>query len=218
VGDSIPSLNMKILGLPEGADYELSVDGEPVDPEIAMVPRKVDPGSHEVVVRAEGYQPVTRTVKVAERDNAEVRIEMVAEHRDAAPPADGGTDGGGDAYRFSDVPMVSWIGFGVGAAGFIMGAVAGGITLGRTGSLDDDCPGGRCPDRSDQSRIDAAKTSAHVSTAGFVIGGVGAAFGLATLLLWPDEGMLVSRGEHAPESAGVRFTLSVGSLGVSGVF
>jgi hypothetical protein len=83
----IPSLEVRISGLAPGARGALAVDAEPVPAEAVLLPRRVNPGKHALVVSAPGYATTTRDVMVAERERAtvEVRVEPVSVA--VAPPA-----------------------------------------------------------------------------------------------------------------------------------
>jgi hypothetical protein len=77
-----------------------------------------------------------------------------------------------------------FIGLGVGAAGVAIGVLGGILTIGAKSSADDSCP--------DKTQVVACndansrgKTWSGVSTAGFVIGGLGLAAGATMLVLAP---------------------------------
>jgi hypothetical protein len=205
VGARIPSLQVQIDGLAPGAEVELRVDGAVVPPKAARFPRKVDPGAHLVEVEAEGFDDAKRTIVVRERDSAQLRIAMAREGSASAPVDDGASEGP------LGLSIMSWVGFSVGAAGLVLGAVAGGITLANVSELDERCPSGRdeCPE-SLQDDIDQAQAISHASTAGFVIAGVGAAVGVAGLFLFGPLSF--------DESGLVRPWVGIGSAGVTGRF
>ena len=78
---------------------------------------------------------------------------------------------------------LGFVGLGVGAVGVGVGAVAGVLVLSQRSDLDAD-PG--CPSRcADADAVDAFNTKRHVSTIGFVIGGVALAAGAVALLTAP---------------------------------
>jgi hypothetical protein len=177
IADRIPSLRIQVTGLAEGTGFVLKVDGADVPEKVVRFPRKVDPGEHTVEVNAEGYHQELRTVTVRESDTADVNIAMRALAPGEAPePEEPGPLG---------IPIMSWVGFGVGAVGLIIGAAAGGVTLANVSDLDERCPDGRdrCPPEV-QDDLDDAETISHVSTAGFVIGGLGVAVGVAGLFIF----------------------------------
>lgn len=210
VATRIPSLSVHVAGIEVG--YELLVDGERVPDTLAKFPRKIDPGEHVVVVRAPEYRTETRTLAVGEGETRELTLELRRASEAGAPDAWGGgaaddepSDGG---FGVSDVPVLSWVSFAVGAAGLVTGAVAGGITLSRVGKLEERCDADKTCDPAQQEDIDRARLSAHVSTAGFVLAGVGVAVGVIALFAWPREDATVS----------MDLQLGAGSAGVAGAF
>jgi hypothetical protein len=108
------------------------------------------------------------------------------------------------------VPLLAWIGFGVGGAGLLLGAITGGIAAGKASSIKEDCVDDACPpERRDD--IDSATTLAHVATAGFVVAGVGATVGVVALLVG-------SSSASAEATAALPFDvrLGPGTLGLQG--
>ena len=106
------------------------------------------------------------------------------------------------------------IAYGVGGVGLIMGAAAGGVFLGKQSKLKEACendgdgdPNTCPPDQ--QSEGDSVKTVGNISTAGWVIAGIGVVAG-TVLLFVPigDEGSVVSADLH----------VGPGWLGVGGRF
>jgi hypothetical protein len=197
VAARIPSLRVRIQGLAEGADFDLRVDDAFVPSKAARFPRKVDPGSHLVVVSAKGYATQRQRTEVAERDSAEVVIDMAA-----TQPSAEDDDG-------MSLPLLSWVGFGVGAAGLIVGSVTGGITLSRVSKLDDQCPDRNCP-AAVQDDLDKAELISHVSTVGFVVAGAGVTLGVV--------GLLFGGASESDQAAAVEPWIGPGSAGLRGRF
>ena len=131
--------------------------------------------------------------------------EQASEPEPATPPpasADEPTDEAGLS------PLV-WIGFGIGGAGLLVGAITGAVSLSQASSLQDDCPEDVCtPDR--QEDIDSMITMANLSNVGFVVAGVGAALGVV--------GIIISGDEEEPSGARLRPLLGPGLVGVDGRF
>ncbi len=98
-----------------------------------------------------------------------------------------------------------WVALGVGSAGLLTGVVAGIDVLANSG-LRNNCPNGTCnPSKVGSDSISSYNTMRSLSTAGFIVGGIGTAVGV-TLLLWtpkpgPAPGMALWLG---PSSAGVK--------------
>ncbi len=156
-------------------------------------PYKVNPGAHAVVVRS-GTREVTTTVQVHDGESRRVEIEIDA----PPPPAEE------RPARGPTIPTISWVGFGVGAAGLALGSVTGAIALSREGELADRCPDKRCA-RVFESDLDSAQTMATLSTIGFITLAVGAAAGVVGLLLPRHD-----RADTGPQQALTRATWSDG--------
>jgi hypothetical protein len=103
-----------------------------------------------------------------------------------------------------------WVGAGVTAAGVITWAVAGGILVGKSNDLEEQCPDARCP-ANREGDLDSAEVTAHVTTVGAVVTGVGAALTLVGAL-WPLFDPEPASGElpDAGEQAGLRITPLLG--------
>lgn len=76
----------------------------------------------------------------------------------------------------------AWIGFGLGAAGVGVGTAFGVLALNEQSALEEACPTFSC-DPEDRVLAEDAGLYADVSTAGFIVGGVGAAFGVVWLIV-----------------------------------
>jgi hypothetical protein len=107
---------------------------------------------------------------------------------------------------------VGWVGVTVGAVGLVQGIVFGALTLDRESKLADACQDQRCP-TSQQPAFDEAKTLAHLSTASFVLAGVGTAIGITGLVVGSND------TDDTPDQA-ARLSWTVGPTGValSGAF
>lgn len=78
-----------------------------------------------------------------------------------------------------------WISSGVGAAGIVVGSVSGLMALSKRDHLNDSgCVDGRCP-RALSGDVDTLNTYRTVSSAGFIVGGVGLAAGATFLFVLP---------------------------------
>ncbi len=196
VAARIPSMRVDIRGLAEGTDFELRIDHTFIPVKAARFPRRVDPGEHLVVVSAEGYAIQRRRIVLSQRDSAEVTIDMEADIGDADEQAWG-------------IPWYGWVGFGVGAAGFIVGGVTGGVTLGRVSDLDEQCPNRSCP-ATVQEDLDEAEVISHVSTVGFAVGGLGVAVGVV--------GLILGDSSTDPQQVGLEPWVGPGSAGLRGRF
>lgn len=151
----------------------ITVDDQTLLPNLASIPRKLNPGNHVVIAKA-GGEEARETITLAPQETKRVTL-RVARKAPPPPPAsptpepvDTPSDG---AKR--PVPLVTWIGLGVGAAGLLTGTVTGVVSIAKTNALEG-CVGDRCP-RDQQSDIDSAHTFATVSNVGFGVAIAGAA-------------------------------------------
>jgi hypothetical protein len=136
----------------------------------------VDPGPYKIVVTAPGHEPSSKEAVVAEGASALIEIRAGAPVGAEVPPAP----------KTSSNRTAGWVLGGIGAAGLGVGAVAGILTLGKKGTVDENCNADK---RCNQTGYDAAqsgKTLGMVTTAGLVVGAIGVGVG-AYLLLSGDK-------------------------------
>ncbi|HVY46182.1 MAG TPA: hypothetical protein VHB21_09900, partial [Minicystis sp.] len=173
----IPSLEIRIEGLPPGARAHVTIDGAAVPDATLGLPRKTNPGGHVLVATAPGFAEVKQSVTLAEKQELPVVLTFGAAASPAAsagqsaaaagPPADEHPAGGRS-------PLV-YVGFGAGAVGIAVGAVTGVLSLSKASSAKSKCRAdGSCPTTA-QGDIDASKTFAVVSDVGFGVGIAGVA-------------------------------------------
>lgn len=197
----IPSIQVKVEGPSAGA--EISIDGNVVPADAAAQPRKVNPGKHVVAATAQGYEPASVEVDAIEGQVVPAVLTMtpVAGSPGVAPVQSGGLS-----------PLV-FVGFGVGAAGLIAGAVTGALSLSKTSSIKDNCAGTICPATTAED-ISSATTLANVSNISFALGAAGVAVGVVGIFL---SG---SSGDKRPASGSIRVMPAIGpgSVGIIGVF
>ncbi len=184
-----------------GADRPVvTIDDLPIKSEALGVERFVDPGTHAVKASADGYKSATQSFAVAEGKAQTVSLtlqpaaasavvpapstspaaplaaSLVAPSNVATPTqasADSGTTHEGSK---SSRKTVAFVAFGLGAAGLVVGGVAGALALGKHSDLATACPGGNCTS-DHQSDVDSYHSLGMISTIGFIVGGVGVAAG-----------------------------------------
>lgn len=168
----------------------------------------INPGNHSLEATASGYKGWLKTITI---DNAPGEVEVIVpklEQEEAEKPKpdlmSGGPKSGVQEKPKKDVPTIPgpkssfnkplWIGVaagGVGLAGMIIGTVTGArtFTLRDAGELE--ClldPKHVYCSRKGIELHSQAETSASISTASFVIGGVGLGAGVALVLLGLRQG------------------------------
>lgn len=169
----IPTLDIKITGVPESAPVELTVDGAAVPVVSLSAVRKTNPGAHAIVVRSGGRE-VKNDVTVAAGETKQVALALDGS---AATASTGGTvstttPAGSDAGGGRAISPVTWIGLGVGVAGIAVGSVTGIVAMGKASKADDACRGTVCP-KSVENDVKSGRTMATVSTIGFAAGAAG---------------------------------------------
>lgn len=99
---------------------------------------------------------------------------------------------------------VSCIGFGLGSAGLVSGAVTGGLALAKSAELEKACaPDGTCPAYR-SGEIESMQALSHASTASWVVAGVGLAAGIGALVFYEvSDDDVSARLSVSPSSAGL---------------
>lgn len=216
----IPQLTIDVENVPDGASATVSVDGTPVPPALIGVARPTDPGDH-VVEATVGGTKRSQRVSLAEGARERISLDLSGTGVTPAPPSPmppspvppptpmpDEPDLQGTGGSSSAMATVGWVAIGLGGAGLLAGAIAGGLAIAKKGELDDNCPGGECRPEF-HGDVDSFQTTRMVSTIGLIAGGVLAAGGLVLVLTAPsDDG----------ESVAVRLHLQPTGAGLSGRF
>jgi hypothetical protein len=205
-------------------------DGAVLDAGAWGAPLPVDPGKHRVEATAPGKKPFSVEVQTAGPGQV-VTVEVPpledgpAATAAASPPsgeppgpraaplrpADGGDRDGGAGTRRT----LSFVAGGVGVAGVVTGSVFGLLASARWNKAQDEhCRTETLCDDRGVALVDDAKSAAKLSTAGFIVGGVGLAAGVALFV--------TSLGDAEPAAARIVVTPAVGTtgggLGIQGRF
>ena len=222
IGGRIPSILVVVTNGEASREPQISIDGELIPPAAASVPRKVNPGAHTVLVKA-GSVEKRLDVSVVEKENKTVNVDvndepppMPKNSTPEAPPPEPGGSSAGKVLMFS--------GFGVALVGIGVGSVTGVMSLTKTNDLKSICPNDQCPPGK-QGEIDSATSLGNISTAAFVVGGVGLGVGIVGLLMSsggekqpPASAAHVRRPGSAFAPENVRAVLGPSYVGVAGAF
>jgi hypothetical protein len=157
----------------------ITIDGEAVSDAAIDVDRRIDPGAHRLSVRAPGCHSFETTFELGEGQTKQVNVVLNIDPMARARVASHDTDSG-----YSEA---TWVAFGAGAAGLVLGVAGGIVVASRTNTLSQTCVNRVCPPEA-RGDIGAAKTWATISTIGFVVAGVGAAAGVGLLIGAPKAG------------------------------
>jgi hypothetical protein len=203
----IPTLSITVEG-PSCDKLELSLNGQSLSAGLVDTPLPTNPGPVTVVARCNELE-ASETIELAEATQRQLTLQL-------APTGAAGAPAPGQEAAPSDVgpaskqarwqPTAGWISIGVGGAGIVLGAISGGIALGKVSELGCDSSGA-CPGASDDE-LASANTLRTVSTVGFIAGGVLAAAGVTLLLTAPKRS----------DAAYVSPYITASSIGLRGAF
>lgn len=204
----IPTLLVTVSGIEEGRDYALFVDDVEVPAASAKLPRKANPGGHDVVVRAKGYFDARGQISLVEGAPATLPLELRRDPHakpDAAPiappPKKKPAPLAPIAKSDSSIHPLVWVGVATAGAGVVVGTATGVAVLTSKGdcktSLTKKCP----------------IALANVSNVGFAVAGAGAILGVVGLVLTATHGSTPSK-----KAAFIEPELGPGYLGVKGAF
>jgi hypothetical protein len=182
----------------------LTLDDQPLADAVLGTPLPIDPGKHRLSVGAAGKKAWSTVFEVpAEKADVDVPIPSL-EAAPAEPPPPPPVIAPVQTPPLTARPAVApvtlavapapsgpstatvlmGVGFGVGAAGVLVGAVTGAVTLANAGSIRSKCTNNQCGS-DQQSAIDGANTLANVSNVSFGFGAAGIVVGVVGVLLRP---------------------------------
>ncbi len=201
----IPWLAVHVTGPTKGTHVE--IDGKEVEVDTES---PVDPGQHAVSADAEGFDSADTSINVPEGEHKQVTLTLVAA-AGSKSVAEKPAETGGTKW-----PAV--VGFVVGAAGIGVGTAFGVLAFDETNKAKSYCKDNVCPNLPEV--VDArnvAIANGNVSTAFFVVGGIGVTAGVILALT-----VGASRPEKAPkdkkEAFHVQPYVGLGQAGFTGTF
>lgn len=181
----IPSLVPKLADA-DPSTLKVLVDDAEIPSAALGQPRRVDPGTHVVRVLKDDKEIARAEVKLAEGETREVVLTVPKPTEGTKPPPPTPPPAPAPANpppEPSRVPTWGFVGLGVGVAGVVVGGVAGIVALSRLGKAKDQCATDKsCPPEA-ESDLSTSRRAGNVSTAAFVVGGVGLAlFGVSLVV------------------------------------
>ena len=207
----IPRLRIRIEG--SGAnDVEVAINDVKIASALVGIEIPKNPGRWHVVGK-KGVATVEQTIELGEGEHKEAVLTFVSvaeppplitktivEEPPPPPQPPVGKTGSRRTW--------GWIAASVGAAGLLTGAVTGIVVASNT-SLRNECPSNPCSSpKVNSGQVSTYNLMRNISTAGFVVGGLGAAAGV-TLLLWTPK---------RESEASLALWLGPSSAGVEGAF
>ena len=237
----IGRLTIKVEGADAAKDLSVAVDGQPVSTVLLGVPQPMDPGDHTVTATATGFKAVPASVSLKDAGVGSVTVKMevdnsvpppgtaptpaaadiagpvVAATPSGAPASDSGASGGGNGLRIG-----SYVGFGVGAVGIVLGTVfvLKSSSKRADGDKAADALQAKCGNACDDTTPEAqnvhtlysdARSAKTLGIVGYVVGGLGAAAGVTLFVL-------SNKHQEPTGSAFVAPYVGLGALGVRGAF
>lgn len=205
----IPSIKIVLENVPAGAQPKVTIDGVSILPATIGVPRKHNPGAHEVVVTIGSGEKKTE-VDLPEGETKEVTID-VADVGKKEPPKQETPDPHDTPPPIEEPPppeppkksSLVWIGFGTAAAMGLAGAVTGVFAFTTASSAKDRCVDNKCPPEAHED-VKSSRTYGTISNITFGLAAVGAVVGVIGLYTSPS----------APEKpASTSVSLSIGATG-----
>jgi len=218
----ISVVRLHITGVPPGREPVVMVDGAPVPLAALGEARAVNPGKHDVSARV-GNGPETRSqIDLAPGESKDVTLPVTAPPQEAAPPVQGYPPQQGERpppRERSNVLQTT--GLVIGGIGVGVGAITGIIALSDKSNLDKKCTDNICG-VADHDALDSAKRWGNVSTAFFIIGGVGAVIALYATINPPKSTALApavpSERKSAFRTVTVTPDFGPGGMGIHGAF
>jgi hypothetical protein len=195
VSPRVPSMSVKLSGA-EPATTTITIDDRPVEGAASGSLVPVNPGQHKVVATTTDGRQVDRTVSVAEGEKREVALDLGGASVNQPPPPETPSSTQGRSW------LAAGLAYGIGGAALVVGAITGGVFVGRANDLKDRCPENHCsPD--DEAEGKSVSTLGNVSTAFLVIGGVGIVLGTIFVFVplegSSDPGSGQATSSYAPE-------------------
>lgn len=195
LGPDVPELTISLHSLTH-LGTRVTHNGEALTTEQLDKPRVVDPGEHRVTSEAPGAPPVEERFTLQKGEKRRVVLKGFKPSANVSNPVDNAAPNPpktSESRGFDFSTAGTYAGFGVGAMGLAIGAVAGGIVITKKSAVDN----GGCPeDYGDGSRGcteaglgDAAAGQAlgTVSTIAFGLGIAGAVTGTIFMLTMRDD-------------------------------
>jgi hypothetical protein len=201
LASKIPTLTVTVAGSPNADDAAVTIDEQPIPKEALKAPRKLDPGKH-VIVATLGGQRSEQSVDLAESQALAVRLEIAGDApREAAAPV---------TEEKKKPNVLLFAGLGLAVVGVGVGAAFGIVSMGHKSDADASCRDGKCPPPA-YDALDAANTTATISTIGFVAAGVGVGIAAAGLLLAKKPAAQTASPQVTP-------VIGAGSAAIVGTF
>jgi hypothetical protein len=214
----VPTISVKVT--PADGPHTVAIDGTRLPIEARDIAFRVNPGTHTVQVELPGSFAEQKSVTLAEGQASVVHFELtpspvarpqplpqpLVEQR-ARPRPEVLQPAAAAVQRADEDPakggrIRSLVGFSLGGAALVIGAVAGVVSLARVDELKERCPDKRCSP-ADRDDLQTAILLGNVSNVTLPIGVLGLAWGLYEMLTLPS-----SPAARPQAAASLRFELT----------
>jgi hypothetical protein len=143
--------------------------GEPVA--ASTFELQLDPGAHVFVVSRAGYADDVTTRTFEPGSELDITVTLAPPPESRAPSASYVRESAGSATR-SPGRLPQYVALGVGGAGLMTGAIAGGIALAQAAKVHDTCGANHACTGAGSTYLTRADIAADVATAGFIAAGL----------------------------------------------
>jgi len=175
--DLLPRVPYVVLKLKPGAPADIQIRLGEMTVRAATIGEKlpIDPGKHQVIVSANGYQDRSIPIELAPGQTLEVPVEVGAIAPPQAANAQPGALGAKDAGAKDAAPdrTMVWVLGGVGVTATVAAAVFGGLTLSQKGTGDKECPSSLQCSQKGADALDRARTYRLASNIGWGVAALG---------------------------------------------
>jgi hypothetical protein len=245
----IGKLKVTVEGADGAKDLSVAIDGQPFSTVLLGVPQPMDPGDHTVTATATGFKAAPATVSLKDAGSGSVAVKMEVDNSvppPSATPATAPAAGGGLAVSTApsgappsdtgasgnnSMRTASYVGFGVGAVGIVLGTVfvmksasnrkdadtattelekVGSTTGGPCSVAGGTCRGDIEAAQKVTDADDKARSAKTIAIVGYAVGGLGIAAGVTLFVL--------SNKKSDSQAAYVAPYVSIGAVGVRGAF
>jgi len=188
IAPRIPEVTLNLDGWDGESQLKVSIDGDEIRTDIATLPRGLNPGPHDLSIKAADYATVKLTFTLGEGEQKKLRVVLTPGEGELEeePEPQPNPVPVGDLETESGISPLVWVGVGVAGAGVLVGSITGGLSLADASSAKEGCNGNVCPV---ENEIDADRSLAlsYVATTSFAVAGVGAVIGIVGLFVGGDE-------------------------------
>ncbi len=184
---------------------ELAVDDDVVAAALDGKPVDVDPGPHKLKV---SYDRRSQTQDILAAQGVKNRVVKIKFDPPPKPP---------EPPPFT-LPAMSWAGFGIAAAGVIVGGITGVVAIVKGHQLANECADLVCY-QYQKAEFESGRAVAHTSTASFAVAGAGAIVGIVGLIVFrPPKKPENNPPEKGPDKVTLVPLFGPTGIGVMGRF